>query len=52
MKLFCWEFKVKEQISEIRAREVSQLKKFAYLLAAFMFFMCYLLFFRHFVPSI
>lgn len=37
VKLFCWEHRVVQQISEVRAREVSQLKKFLYTLALFMF---------------
>lgn len=43
VKLFCWEYKMEEQISEVRAKEVSQLKKFAYALAGFMFLLYVLL---------
>ena len=46
VKLFCWEYQVMKQINEVRAHEVTQLKKFAYLYACMMFLM-YALTARH-----
>lgn len=37
VKLFCWEYHVLKQISEVRAKEVSALKKFSYLVAFLIF---------------
>ncbi|ELR15338.1 Channel-conductance-controlling ATPase [Acanthamoeba castellanii str. Neff] len=39
VKLFCWEYQVMKQINEVRAHEVTQLKKFSYLYACMMFLM-------------
>ena len=39
VKLFCWEYHVLKQISEVRAKEVSALKKFSYLVALLVFLM-------------
>jgi hypothetical protein len=40
VKLFCWEYHVLKQISEVRAKEVLALKKFSYLVA-FLVFLTY-----------